>query len=156
MKRNRNGVTLLELLIGIVVVGLILSVVVGGCCYITGGGASVGTRSGQVQKFSKKGVGVKTYEGELALAGFGGSHAGKGGGSEGNVWAFSVDGDDKDLVTALKKLDSRYFVRVHYEEVMVNASFYDTPYRVKAIEILEVPEKTEFEIGTVIGTIPEE
>jgi prepilin-type N-terminal cleavage/methylation domain-containing protein len=152
---KRQGFTLIELLVVLAIIAIVLSLLIGGCSMLVGS-SSVGSRTGVVQKFSKKGVGVKTYEGELALAGFGGAHEGKGGGSQGNVWAFSVDSDDTNLVSALKKLDSRYFVRVHYTEVVVNASFYDTPYRVQAIEVLEVPEHgAEFEIGQVIGTVPE-
>ena len=51
--------------------------VLSGCHY------SEGTRAGIVQKFSHKGLVVKSWEGELALSGFKGVKAG-------NVWEFSV------------------------------------------------------------------
>ncbi|MEC7265441.1 MAG: 6-phosphogluconate dehydrogenase, partial [Bacteroidota bacterium] len=53
---------------------------------------SVGYRSGELIKFSRKGVMVKTWEGEITQ-GLGGT----------NVFSFSVEDKEQDLVEKLKE-----------------------------------------------------
>jgi hypothetical protein len=76
---------------------------------------SDGHRDGYVQKMSKKGVVWKTWEGELAMPGFGSGSGKKTGQSDGgNTWAFSVENDE--VAQELDKLQASQFVRLYYKE----------------------------------------
>ena len=76
-----NGVTLIELLIVVTIVGVLGALVIGG---VGSCSRSEGSRKGSITKFSSKGIMMKTYEGELVMGGFS-----KGGGGA-NIWEFSV------------------------------------------------------------------
>ena len=65
---------------------------------------SEGYRSGELIKFSRKGVMVKTWEGEISH-GLGGT----------NVFAFSVEDKDTDLIEKLKEYQGHY-VKISYKE----------------------------------------
>ena len=78
---------------------LSLIVVVGGIgfLWVCSWTYSDGTRAGQLIKVTKKGVILKTYEGQLNLGGLSGDSGEDG--LQGNIWDFSVIKDDvyKDL-----------------------------------------------------------
>lgn len=80
--------------------------------------ASEGYRDGVVQKFSLRNRGLwKTHEGELATAGFGGSHSekvGQSGGVAANTFSFSVL--DPDVVKEMNELPPDSYVRLYYTE----------------------------------------
>lgn len=65
---------------------------------------SEGYRSGELIKFSRRGVVVKTWEGEISH-GLGGT----------NVFSFSVEDKDADLIEKLKQYQGRY-IKVSYKE----------------------------------------
>ena len=65
---------------------------------------SNGSRTGELIKFSNKGFVFKTWEGELSQ-GISGS----------NIFAFSVEDRDQEVVQKLTELQGRY-VRVQYKE----------------------------------------
>jgi hypothetical protein len=78
-------------------------------------GTSDGYRDGYIQKFShKKGWFVSSWEGELAMPGFGGSQTKKSGQESGNVWDFFVE--DAKVIDAIQEIDASQFVRVYYHE----------------------------------------
>ncbi len=93
---------------------------------------SDGFRDGNVQKFSYRGLIVKSWEGELALPGF--RPAGTDGAIS-NVFAFSVT--DDTIIKQLQELPPEAHVRLHYREVVLNAHMYhSTPYRITKVEVL--------------------
>ncbi len=65
---------------------------------------SEGVRSGELIKFSKKGILFKTYEGEISQ-----------GISGAQIFKFSVEGSKKEVVKSLEKYNGRY-VKVTYIE----------------------------------------
>jgi len=73
-----------KLIIGGVVILLGCFVLGGGCVMLGGITYSEGERTGTITKFSRKGMMIKTWEGELSMGG-----AVQGGTA--NVWQFSVD-----------------------------------------------------------------
>ncbi len=81
---------------------------------------SEGVRSGELIKFSKKGVVFKTWEGEISK-GFGGT----------NVFAFSVLDSDPKVINDLKELEGQY-VKLTYEEKYKTFPWWgDTHYFIK-------------------------
>lgn len=95
---------------------------------------SEGYRDGVVQKFSQRRFAyfVKTWEGELALPGFGGSHR-RGSGQGDATWAFSVT--DPAVVREIVALPPDAYVRLRYDQVYVAAPWKGaTDYRVTAVE----------------------
>ena len=65
---------------------------------------SEGTRAGELIKFSHKGVIVKTWEGEISQ-----------GVSEAQLFEFSVEDKEKEVIQDLKDLQGKY-VKLHYFE----------------------------------------
>lgn len=65
---------------------------------------SEGIRSGELIKFSKKGVLVKTWEGEISQ-----------GISGAQIFKFSVESNKKEAIYDLQEFQGRY-VKVHYKE----------------------------------------
>lgn len=65
---------------------------------------SEGIRSGELIKFSSKGVIVKTWEGEISQ-----------GVSEGQIFKFSVEKGEKQVIEDLQRLQGKY-VKLHYFE----------------------------------------
>ncbi len=89
---------------------------------------SVGYRSGELIKFSRKGVMVKTWEGEITQ-GLGGT----------NVFSFSVEDKEQDLVEKLKEYQGQY-IKVTYKERY--ATFFwlgDTKYFITEVEVEKSP-----------------
>lgn len=118
---------------------LLLLAIAGGSYYLFGS-YSTGFRSGQVMKISKKGVIVKTWEGQLNMGGIMG-------GNEGdltNVWEFSVRDDAviRDLEAAVDRGER---VKLYYREKFVRISLLgDTKYFVtKVAPVDSGTEETE-------------
>ncbi|MDB9960547.1 6-phosphogluconate dehydrogenase [Oceanihabitans sp.] len=65
---------------------------------------SEGIRAGELIKFSHKGVIIKTWEGEISQ-----------GVSEGQMFKFSVEGNKKEVIDDLQRLQGKY-VKLHYFE----------------------------------------
>ena len=65
---------------------------------------SVGYRSGELIKFSRKGVMVKTWEGQISQ-GLGGT----------NVFSFSVEDKEKEIIEKMKEYQGHY-IKVTYKE----------------------------------------
>ncbi len=84
---------------------------------------SEGVRSGELIKFSKKGILFKTYEGEISQ-----------GISGAQIFKFSVEGNKKEVIKNLEKFNGRY-VKVTYIERF--GTFFwlgDTKYFVTKVE----------------------
>ncbi|NDV43972.1 6-phosphogluconate dehydrogenase [Flagellimonas sediminis] len=89
---------------------------------------SVGYRSGELIKFSRKGVMVKTWEGQISQ-GLSGT----------NVFSFSVEDKEKDIVEKLKEYQGQY-IKVTYKERY--ATFFwlgDTKYFITEVEVEKSP-----------------
>lgn len=85
---------------------------------------SEGTRSGELIKFSNKGVFFKTYEGEISQ-----------GISGAQIFSFSVEDKNKDVIKKLDALQGR-FVKLKYKERFGTFSWLgDTKYF--AIDVVE-------------------
>lgn len=97
---------------------------------------SIGDRAGKVVKFSKKGVAIKTWEGQL----FTGGMAGSGDGDMASPhWEFSVyKGDDEVLKAITDAMDQGYRVKLRYEEMYFQFDWRgDTKYFVTDVEKIE-------------------
>lgn len=89
---------------------------------------SEGYRSGELIKFSRKGVLVKTWEGEISH-GLGGT----------NVFAFSVEDKDRDLIEKMKQYQGHY-VKVSYKERYTTFFWLgDTKYFITQVQEEESP-----------------
>jgi hypothetical protein len=122
--------------IGCGAASLVLLLLCGGLIWLKNGIASEGYRDGFVQKLSHKGRFKQTWEGELAMPGFGGSQEGKAGQQSGNIWSFTVE--DPEVVKQLESINAAQFVRLHYVEYHYTAPWDgDTSYRVTRVELLK-------------------
>lgn len=89
---------------------------------------SEGTRSGELIKFSHKGVVVKTWEGEISQ-----------GISGAQIFQFSVLDQDQEVIEKLKEFQGRY-VKVTYIERFGTFFFWgDTSYFITAVEQEQSP-----------------
>ncbi len=89
---------------------------------------SEGTRSGELIKFSNKGVVFKTWEGEISQ-----------GISGAQIFSFSVEDKNKDIIQKLEKFQGRY-VKLKYKERFAKVSWLgDTKYFIVDIEEEESP-----------------
>ncbi|WP_108868222.1 6-phosphogluconate dehydrogenase [Aquimarina aquimarini] len=85
---------------------------------------SEGTRSGELIKFSYKGVAIKTWEGEISQ-----------GISGAQIFSFSVEDKNEDIIKKLEKFQGRY-VKLKYKERFAKISWLgDTKYFV--IDVVE-------------------
>lgn len=83
---------------------------------------SEGYRSGELIKFSNKGVIVKTWEGEISQ-----------GISGAQIFSFSVMDHEKDVIEKLKKYQGKY-VKVKYQEKFGTFFYWgDTKYFIKEV-----------------------
>jgi hypothetical protein len=94
---------------------------------------SDGIRSGIVQKFSKKGLLVKSWEGELVMEGNKFNQA-----SGGNVWKFSVSEPTVATVVETATMNGNV-VSLKYCQAYFNVGTTDTDYRI--IEAIEKVKK---------------
>ena len=84
---------------------------------------SEGTRSGELIKFSRKGVIFKTWEGEISQ-----------GISGAQIFQFSVLDKDKDVIKALQENEGKY-VKLTYVERYATFIFWgDTKYFIQNVE----------------------
>ena len=89
---------------------------------------SEGTRSGELIKFSKKGVISKTWEGEISQ-----------GISGAQIFQFSVLDSNQEAIEALQKNEGNY-VRLKYMERYATFFFWgDTKYFITAVEEAQSP-----------------
>ena len=89
---------------------------------------SEGTRSGELIKFSRKGVVFKTWEGEISQ-----------GISGAQIFSFSVEDNKKDVIQKLEEYQGRY-VKVKYIERFGKVSWLgDTKYFVIDVQQEESP-----------------
>jgi uncharacterized protein YxeA len=84
---------------------------------------SEGVRSGQLIKFSHKGVAFKTWEGELSQ-----------GLSGAQIFAFSVMDKDKNVVSELKELEGQYVKLTYVERYKTFPWWGDTKYFITAVK----------------------
>lgn len=100
---------------------------------------SKGYRAGKIMKFSKRGVFVKTHEGQLDK---GGIHTSKDGDLT-STWAFSVDSDQKEIIKILEEVATTgERVNLDYEEKYYKFGWRgDTKYFVTGVR-REVEKKT--------------
>ncbi|WP_222984468.1 6-phosphogluconate dehydrogenase [Flagellimonas meishanensis] len=89
---------------------------------------SEGYRSGELIKFSRKGVLVKTWEGQISQ-GISGT----------NIFSFSVEDKEEDIIQKMKEYQGRY-IKVSYKERY--ATFFwlgDTKYFITEIQLEASP-----------------
>ncbi|MFC5045978.1 6-phosphogluconate dehydrogenase [Aquimarina hainanensis] len=89
---------------------------------------SEGVRSGELIKFSKKGIVFKTYEGEISQ-----------GISGAQIFSFSVEDKHKEVIRKLEQLQGRY-VKLKYKERFSTFSWLgDTKYFIIEVSEEESP-----------------
>ncbi len=128
-RRRDSGVSALAVL---VVICALLVFAVRGC--VTGCGAdySNGERTGTVTKFSKKGVWLKSWEGELIMNGI---LQGSQGAFVANVFQFSVREEDTTTIKAIQKaLESGQRVSLVYRQWLGHPLSIDTDYEIKEVK----------------------
>ncbi|WGD34946.1 6-phosphogluconate dehydrogenase [Olleya sp. YS] len=101
----------------------ILLIVIAYFCFIYFVTYSEGVRAGELVKFSKKGVVFKTWEGEISQ-----------GVSEAQIFKFSVEGNETQVIEDLNRLQGRFVKLTYFERY---ASFFwlgDTKYFITKVE----------------------
>jgi hypothetical protein len=94
---------------------------------------SEGVRSGELIKFSRKGVVFKTWEGEISQ-----------GISGAQIFSFSVLDRDQEVIESLKAAEGQY-VKVNYEERFTTFAWWgETKYYITSVEITESPHRSKF------------
>lgn len=99
---------------------LIYAVYFAGVYYLT---FSEGTRSGELIKFSKKGVFFKTYEGEISQ-----------GISGAQIFQFSVEDGEKEVVQKLEDYQGKYVKLTYKERYATFPWLGDTKYFISKVE----------------------
>jgi hypothetical protein len=100
--------------------------------YFLFGSYSSGSRAGTIVKLSRKGVLVKTYEGQLNLGGF----SGETGSPASSLWDFSVSNGKKDVIQQLEEASlNGKRVKLYYKEKFFQWSLLgDTKYFIHKVE----------------------
>lgn len=94
---------------------------------------SEGVRSGELIKFSRKGVIFKTWEGEISQ-----------GISGAQIFQFSVLDRDQEVIESMKAAEGQY-VRVNYEERFATFAWWgETKYFITSIEVTDSPHRSKF------------
>lgn len=113
-------------------IGVIATSVVIGYGYFLGGlmpNYSDGYRVGVISKFSRKGILMSSYEGELILGGIKVQATENGSVSGANIWAFSVT--DKAVADRISKsMESGSAVRLKYKQWLIHPTQVDTSYNI--------------------------
>ncbi len=100
-----------------IIIIVILALFAGWYAFVYYASYSEGTRSGELIKFSNKGVVVKTWEGEISQ-----------GISGAQIFSFSVEDKEKHIIKKLEKFQGRY-VKLKYKERFAKISWLgDTKY----------------------------
>ncbi len=104
---------------------LIAILVIGSCyfCFIYYVSYSEGVRAGELIKFSKKGVLIKTWEGQLSQ-----------GVSEEQQFQFSVEKKNKSVIEDLEKYQGRYVKLTYFERYSALFWLGDTKHFVIKVE----------------------
>jgi uncharacterized protein YxeA len=89
---------------------------------------SEGVRSGELIKFSKKGVTFKTWEGEMSQ-----------GISGAQIFQFTVPSKEKEVITKMENLQGRYVKLTYIERYKTFSWWGDTRYFVTAVEEEQSP-----------------
>jgi len=115
------------------IISLLLILLAGFIYYIVCGLTySEGTRSGILNKVSKKGFLFKTYEGEMSI---GGMNAGEGTMIQMSSFVFSVS--DRKIYDQLEKAQGHKVI-VHYRQVIKNFFWQgETDYFIHGVEVLK-------------------
>lgn len=107
-----------------IIIIVIVALFAGWYAFIYYASYSEGTRSGELIKFSHKGVLVKTWEGEISQ-----------GISGAQIFTFSVEGNKEDIIKKLERFQGRY-VKLKYKERFAQISWLgDTKYFI--IDVVE-------------------
>ncbi len=116
-----------------VLVGLII-VVLGVLAVYTN--YSQGYRSGIIMKMSRRGVLIKTYEGQLNTGGFSGDVSG--GDMTSMIWNFSVRGSEKEVIRTIEEaVDRGKRVKLYYKEKYFTVPFWgETKYFVDSVQLI--------------------
>ncbi|MGB5191055.1 MAG: 6-phosphogluconate dehydrogenase [Robiginitalea sp.] len=94
---------------------------------------SEGVRSGELIKFSRKGVIFKTWEGEISQ-----------GISGAQIFKFSVLDRDQEVIESLKEAEGQY-VKVNYEERFTTFAWWgETKYFITSVEVTDSPHRSKF------------
>ncbi len=95
---------------------------------------SEGVRSGELIKFSRKGVVFKTWEGEISQ-----------GISGAQIFTFSVLDRDQEVIEAMKAAEGKY-VKLDYEERYATFPWWgETKYFITNVEVTRSPFLRKFE-----------
>lgn len=89
---------------------------------------SEGTRSGELIKFSKKGIVFKTYEGEISQ-----------GISGAQIFSFSVEDNQKEVINKLDEYQGKYVKLTYKERFGTFAWLGDTKYYITDVETEKSP-----------------
>ncbi len=118
------------LLKSLLVIAIMLAGVMAFLYYAT---FSEGVRSGELIKFSRKGVLFKTWEGEISQ-----------GISGAQIFQFSVLDRDQEVIEGLKDAEGQY-IKVTYEERFATFPWWgETKYYITGVEITESPHTRKF------------
>jgi hypothetical protein len=94
---------------------------------------SEGVRSGELIKFSRKGVVFKTWEGEISQ-----------GISGAQIFTFSVLDRDEGVIEALRQVEGQY-VKLDYEERYATFAWWgETKYFITKVEVTQSPHIKKF------------
>lgn len=94
---------------------------------------SEGTRSGELIKFSNKGVMFKTWEGEISQ-----------GISGAQIFKFSILDRDQEVIEAMQEAEGQY-IKVSYEERFTTFPWWgDSKYFITAVEVAESPHRSKY------------
>lgn len=116
------------------VLAILITVVMLFVYYVT---YSEGTRSGELIKFSRKGVLFKTWEGEISQ-----------GISGAQIFSFSILDRDQEVIDAMKAAEGQY-VRVAYEERFTTFPWWgETKYFITNVEITDSPHRSKYGGGS--------
>ena len=102
------------------------------CATGCGRGYSDGARTGTIVKFSRKGLAIKSWEGEMVLGGMKMS-SGERPQLVANVWEFTVK-DDGPVAAVQKAFESGKPVKVNYVEWVLSGCTMESGYEVVSVE----------------------
>ena len=109
-------------------IGVILLITIIYVSFIYFASFSEGVRSGELIKFSKKGVLLKTWEGEISQ-----------GISGAQIFSFSVERGEKEVVKQLTDLQGRYVKVTYFERFDTFFWLGDTKYFITKVEEEQSP-----------------
>ncbi len=115
------------------IVAILLVLLVGIFAFIYYVPYSEGVRSGELIKFSRKGVLFKTWEGEISQ-----------GISGAQIFPFSVLDRDQEVIEALQAAEGKY-VKLNYEERYATFAWWgETKYFISSVEVTQSPHVRKF------------